>query len=102
MKNMTKEQAIQQMIVTIPSSSEHAGIGLITLEISDTCPQCGGPRGKVFGTHSFDGSRRLNVDGWNNPCGHVDTYAQVRQEGKQVPYKEPTQFQFIATESLSF
>lgn len=90
------------MIVTIPSSQEHSGYGLVTLEISDNCPICNGPRGKVFGTHSFDGSRRLNVDGWNNPCGHIDTYAAIRNEGKRVTFKEPSAFQFISTESLTF
>jgi hypothetical protein len=90
------------MIVTIPSSQEHNGQGLISLEISDSCPVCSGPRGEVFGTHSFDGSRRINVDGWNNPCGHIDTYAAIRKEGRRVAFKEPAEFRFIETYSLSF
>lgn len=85
------------MIVTIPSSQFHGGLGLISLEISDLCPVCNGPRGQVFGTHSFDGSRRLNVDGWNNPCGHIDYYDAIRKEGKPVPFKEPTKFGAPAT-----
>lgn len=90
------------MIVTIPSSPHHNGQGFVTLEISDNCPVCGGPRGSVFGTHSYDGSRRLNVDGWHNPCGHVDTYSSVREEGKRVPFKEPTEFSFIQNNSIPF
>lgn len=77
------------MIATIPASEQHNGIYLVTLEISDQCPVCNGPRGNVFGTHSYDGSRRLNCDGWNNPCGHIDKYAEIRKEGKRVTYKEP-------------
>ena len=82
------------MIVTIPTCTEHAGFegNLGTFEISDSCPKCGKPRGKVFGTHSFDGSRRLNVDGWRNECGHIDRYSDVREEGKRVKFKEPTCF----------
>lgn len=80
------------MIVTIPSSSEHGGIGLVSLEISDNCPICGAKRGEKYGTHSFDGSRRLNCDGWSNPCGHVDKYSAIRVEGKPVPFQEPTPF----------
>lgn len=82
------------MIVTIPSTQEHGGYSgnLVTLEISNTCPKCGHRRGKIYGTHSFDGSRRLNVDGWTNPCGHTDTYAAVRSEGVQVAFKEPSEF----------
>lgn len=90
------------MIVTIPASSNHNGIGLATFEISDSCPICNGPRGEVFGTHSFDGSRRLNVDGWKNPCGHVDTYKAIREEGRRVAFKEPTEFKFIASCSIPF
>lgn len=85
------------MIVTIPSTTEHAGFGLATYEISDECPKCGEQRGKVFGTHSFDGSRRMNVDGWRNKCGHTDKYCDVRKEGKRVRYKEPTSFNRYAT-----
>lgn len=77
------------MKVTIPASKHHAGMDLVTLVISDVCPTCGGPRGRKFGTHSFDGSRRLNCDGWNNPCGHVDTYENVRIEGVPAQYVPP-------------
>ena len=83
------------MIVTIPSSSTHGGFGLVTLEISDNCPTCGEKRGEIFATHSYDGSRRLNCDGWNNPCGHIDKYSDIRQEGKRVPYKEPHEFAHV-------
>lgn len=74
------------MIVTIPGRRVHEGLSmnLITIEISDTCPVCADPRGEIFETHSFDGSRRLNCDGWKNPCGHVDTYAAVREEYKNA------------------
>lgn len=70
------------MIVTIPNKPAHQGYSrnLMTVEISDVCPDCNGPRGEAFRTHSFDGSRRLTVDGWRNPCGHVDTYSAVRSE----------------------
>lgn len=82
------------MIVTIPKFSEHAGYAgnLISLEISDFCPICGKPRGKIYGTHSYDGSLRLNVDGWINDCGHVDKYSDIVKDGKVVPFKEPEPF----------
>jgi hypothetical protein len=71
------------MKVTIPSRADHEGFpgNTITAEISDFCPVCGGKRGEVFETISYDGSRRLyGVSGWQNPCGHIDTYAKVREE----------------------
>ena len=71
------------MKVTIPSKTEHAGspTNLITVEIADKCPICGGNRGtKRWKGFSYDGSRRLGVDCWENPCGHVDTYFLVRNE----------------------
>ena len=80
------------MTVTIPSTENHSGHSLATFEIPDTCPECGGPRGRVFGTHSFDGSRQLNCDGWNNPCGHIDTYADIRATGEKTEYRSPAPY----------
>ncbi len=74
------------MIVRIPTCTEHEGFigNRGKYEIADTCPVCGGPRGEVFEGLSYDGSRRLSVDCWRNPCGHIDTYAAIRAEGKRV------------------
>ncbi len=77
------------MIVEIPVVTEHAGYPghLRLLEISDTCPKCGAKRGtKRWRGLSYDGSRRLSVDCWENECGHIDSYRDVVQEGKIVPY----------------
>jgi len=70
------------MKVEIPKMQEHAGYpgNVMLVEINDYCPRCGGKRGEPFSTISYDGSRRLHVSGWTNPCGHVDTYAAVRKE----------------------
>lgn len=68
------------MKVTIPSRANHNGLSAMTIEIPDTCPKCGGLRGEVFDTISYDGSRRLAVSGWLNPCGHIDGYSAVREE----------------------
>jgi len=66
------------MIVTIPSRNDHEGIFSMTIEVPDVYPKCGGPRGKPFDTISYDGSRRLHCSGWENPCGHIDRYSDVR------------------------
>lgn len=44
------------------------------------CPQCGDMRGEPRPAISYDGSRRLGVDGWSNPCGHIDYYSEIRKE----------------------
>jgi hypothetical protein len=72
------------MIVEIPDRTEHFGLYSAKYEIADTCPRCGGPRGKPFKVYSYDGSRRMTGDGWMNPCGHVDKYSEVRKEGKII------------------
>ena len=64
----------------IPGSAEHNGLSSVRVTLLWECPQCGGPRGEVFRTVSYDGSRRLGCDGWKNPCGHTDYYADVRRE----------------------
>lgn len=73
------------MKVTIPARQQHEGIFSITVEISDTCPKCGAKRGtKVWDGFSYDGSRRLPVTQWDNECGHIDNYADVRDEVAQA------------------
>ena len=66
--------------VQIPGSEQHAGHHLIAITVAWVCPVCGEPRGPVFRTISYDGSLRLGCDGWTNPCGHIDLYADVRRE----------------------
>jgi hypothetical protein len=74
------------MIVTIPTREDHEGLPcyLGTYKIADTCPVCGGTRGEPFKAFSYDGSRRLPVDGWTNKCGHVDKYSVIRKEGELI------------------
>lgn len=78
----THLQRLQEgsMQVTIPSKEHHEGIFSMKIYIPDTCPKCGGKRGKPFTTVHYDGSKRLFVDGWTNPCGHTDEYRDVRIE----------------------
>lgn len=66
--------------VTIPACDDHDGHAFVRVTLIWECPRCGGPRGEPHPALSFDGSRRLSVDGWDNPCGHVDLYRDVRRE----------------------
>lgn len=68
--------------VCIPSCEQHEGLYASTVKLQWTCPTCGAPRGEIYETISFDGSRRLGVNGWRNPCGHVDHYGDVRKEAQ--------------------
>lgn len=69
--------------VTIPACEMHEGFYKTTVRIKWTCPKCGGPRGKITEGLSYDGSRRMTVHCWENPCGHVDKYHAVREEARQ-------------------
>lgn len=75
--------------VTIPAMEQHEGLYRCTVTVEWVCPVCGGPRGDVAPAHSYDGSRRMNVDGWLNACGHVDKYFAVRQEAVTNGLNEP-------------
>ena len=65
--------------VIIPACYEHAGMLSWTVALEWVCPICGGPRGEPSGGFSYDGSRRLVVSVWKNPCGHVDKYEDIRR-----------------------
>ena len=64
--------------VVIPACEQHDGYAAITVSLPWVCLECGGPRGKPVKTVSYDGSRRLQVHGWSNPCGHVEKYSTIR------------------------
>ena len=56
-----------------------------TLEISDTCPVCGGPRGTPRNHHMYEDGDTATVSVWDNPCGHVDKYSAVLGENHASP-----------------
>lgn len=64
--------------VTIPGCVEHAGLASITVTLPWRCIVCGGPRGEPVPALSYDGSLRMSVHKWDNPCEHVEKYADVR------------------------
>lgn len=71
--------SIETRTITIPACRDHAGWHEATITVPWLCIVCGGPRGEAFDTISYDGSRRLGVSGWTNPCGHVESYAAIRE-----------------------
>ena len=77
--------AIEPMRVLIPSKEQHGGFewNRVEVKIEARCPVCGGERGWAKKGFSYDGSRRLSVDTWTNPCGHVDKYSAVRREAAE-------------------
>lgn len=60
--------------------TEHDGTHGAYVKLRWVCPKCGAPRGEVKSGRSYDGSRILFCDTWQNPCGHVDSYDDVRAE----------------------
>lgn len=65
--------------VRIPAMAQHEGFYTITVTLPWNCIFCGEKRGEPYKTLSYDGSRRLEVHGWRNPCGHVETYQDIRE-----------------------
>jgi len=53
-----------------------------TVEISDTCPKCGGPRGIPYLAQYCEDGDWYQVHNWNNPCGHPDKYRDVIKEAE--------------------
>lgn len=68
--------------VCIPSREQHEGICSTRVKLEWICPVCGEKRGDLHTAQSFDGSRRLDCNGWENPCGHVDKYSNCRSEAR--------------------
>lgn len=81
----------EERTVTIPGCEQHEGLYSLIVTLPWACLHCGVPRGEPFDSLSFDGSRRLNVHSWVNPCGHVETYAEVRASLPGLPAGRPSE-----------
>jgi hypothetical protein len=82
---MTQPKPVLKTVI-VPACVEHYGIASRAVVLEWNCPICGKPRGEVYETFSYDGSRRLSCHGWSNPCGHVDKYSAVREEADANSY----------------
>jgi hypothetical protein len=65
--------------ITIPACDEHEGFHKLTVTVPWYCIYCGERRGEPYEGLNYDGSRRLSVTCWTNPCGHVENYSAMRQ-----------------------
>lgn len=52
--------------------------------ISAYCPACGERRGKPENANTCDDGEHYSVDRWTNPCGHLDSYADVVTEANAL------------------
>ena len=50
------------------------------LEIADTCPVCGGPRGQPVLHSTYEDGCTAWPHTWDNPCGHIDKYRDLIEE----------------------
>lgn len=74
----SEQPPVDTRTVTTPACRGHGGLHSMTAQLEWRCLTCGGPRGEPYKGQSFDGSARMTVDRWDNPCGHVESYADVR------------------------
>jgi hypothetical protein len=56
----------------------------VTIEISNNCPKCGGPRGEPVDRNYYEDDEWYCLSNWVNPCGHVDYYGDVLVESGYV------------------
>ncbi|MFJ8852293.1 hypothetical protein [Streptomyces sp. NPDC102437] len=78
----------ERMSVRVPDGGPELGeIQVITASVLPYCPRCGGPRG-WDALQPFEmplGDTTHVVDRWENPCGHLDVYADVLVEARRTP-----------------
>lgn len=80
----TETEPAEIRTVVIPRIKEHGGFqwNRVEVKLRWVCPVCGGKRGEPSAKLSYDGSRRMSVDGWVNPCMHMDHYEDMIDEAK--------------------
>ncbi|MEU9208477.1 hypothetical protein AB0D27_11120 [Streptomyces sp. NPDC048415] len=66
------------------SGRDYVGVTIRTITIPAVCPVCGGPRGvdTLRSERLPEDGESYTVSRWDNPCGHVDLYADVLREAR--------------------
>lgn len=84
------DPAPERRTVRIPSAEPVGGWRqVLEVTVPWVCPACGGPRGEVCPTLAHDGRHPMHVDAWDNPCGHLDLYADVEREAHALRAATP-------------
>ncbi|SKM37241.1 Uncharacterised protein [Mycobacteroides abscessus subsp. abscessus] len=66
--------------VTVFAAPFDGSAGTVTLTLAWACPRCGGDRGEPKRMTWYPTSGPVQVDGWKNPCGHLDTAPALIEE----------------------
>lgn len=56
--------------------------------IADTCPVCGGQRGKPYEYRFCEDGDWYTVHKWDNPCGHTDLYKDSYFEYMKMKFEK--------------
>lgn len=54
------------------------------VQIADNCPQCGAKRGTPYHYRFSEDGEWFDVERWENPCGHLDTYGAAWHEAQAI------------------
>jgi hypothetical protein len=94
-----QETPTETMTVTVRDRSKEAPWGsgptnpcVRKVTISAFCPIDGERRGEPTGLNSCDDGAHYWVQVWSNPCGHVDSYADVINEAAAMAIDEAEAF----------
>lgn len=63
--------------------------GTRTIDIANTCPVCGGPRGEPRTWAYPEDGEYYHPSVWENPCGHVDKYPACLAEAAALVNARP-------------
>lgn len=58
-------------------TSAHPYLPIPSVTLPWVCPVCGGPRGEPYNYNFCEDGSWYSCDRWENPCGHIDRYADV-------------------------
>jgi hypothetical protein len=74
---MTTEPRRFKVVRRIVSKVGYDDLSTPSIVAPWVCLQCGAQRGEMHAARAYNGSYRHAVDGWHNPCGHVEKYDAV-------------------------
>ena len=84
-------QTMTVRVCDLGPGPDWVGVSVTTVTVPAFCPSCGGPRGAdtIKPSRFQEDGDWYVVDGWRNPCGHLDMYAAVLREARAVTPPPP-------------
>lgn len=74
--------SLQRSVRVVDRSGDPWFPRVVEVTVPWVCCTCGEARGEPFGHNFHEDDVWMHCDRWENPCGHIDKYADVLKQAR--------------------